>query len=520
MSSSLSSQVPIPSMRSSSAGPLPLEVCREASGNMATDNRGKAHFVGLGGQGMRSLAMLMVGAGWQVSGSDLSSQACGELKALGLDVKVGHAAANLPLDVDEVVHSAAIGEHNLELVAARRLDVPVLSYAEALARRLAGRDLIAVAGTHGKSTTTAMVAEILIRSGLDPSVVCGADPIRSEHGVLNNQHHDEESSLKQHTINSIAEGPEFRSSGRFGRGELAVAEACEYQRHFLQLRPRWATITGIEADHFDCYRDAAELSEAFRQFASRLDRTGILVRAEHCSTAAAAAESAACRVESFGESPHADWQADRLGRVRGCAKFSLRYRGEHLANVRLRVPGRHNVHNALAAAALAFHAGVEVPRVVSGLEAFRGIRRRLEWIGDRRGISIWEDYAHHPTEISASLTTLREIFPDRRLCVLFQPHQESRTRHLLDPLAASLKDADILAITTIFRARESETQESRISAADLAAAVRRRGTEVIPEHDLECLKHWIRRTCRPGDVLVTMGAGDLSAKCHEYTNWI
>ena len=455
----------------------------------------RAHLVGMGGQGMRSLARILREAGWRISGSDTSSESCRDLAAEGLTVVTGHVASNVPSDVDEVIYSGAVGETNPELDTARRRGLPTFSYAEMVGRLVASRDLVAVAGTHGKSTTTAMVAEILCGAGIDPTVICGAEPVCGSEQA-------------------------FRSSGCYGRGTVAVAEACEYRRNFLHLRPRWAVITGIELDHFDCYQNIDELMEAFERFAGQLSVGGRLLIASDCARSANIARMLDRTVETFGEGESADWQADRLQEHRGRYRFSLKYQGATLGHVRLSVPGLHNVRNALAAAAVSYHAGADARHVVRGLEAFRGIRRRLEWIGERHGIDLWDDYAHHPTEVTATLTTLRQMYPDRRLCVIFQPHQESRTRHLLDPLAESLKDADIIAITTIFRARESADSQPTVTAADLADGVRRWGADVIPDHDLNRIKQRLHETCRPGDVLVTMGAGDIAARCHEYTDWI
>lgn len=477
------------------------------------------HLIGIAGQGMRSLTRILHAAGWCVTGSDNSQDGLDGLLAQGFKVSRGHSADHLPADVDEVIYTGAVSDDNPELVAARKRNLPTLSYAEAIGRLTAGRDVVAVAGTHGKSTTTAMTAEILLQTGIDPTVICGAEPVTDGQQA-------------------------FRYGGRFGRGRVAVVEACEYRRHFLNLRPRWAVITGIEQDHFDSYRGVDDLRQAFGQFAQQVDPAGRLLVAEGDTSSdgqgpAAMSHGKSLRellagastapIETFGTSDEADWQASQLREHRGRFQFLLRYAGVSLGRVSLTVPGLHNVQNALAAAAACHHAGAEFHDIVGGLEAFLGLRRRLEWMGQCREIDLWTDYAHHPTEVTATLSTLRQIYPDRRICVVFQPHQESRTRHLLDPLAESLKDADIVAITTIFRAREPENVPGSVTAADLADRVGRGGRDdrvqepgpkVLPDHDLSRIKQRLHETCRPGDVLVTMGAGDIAARCHEYADWI
>jgi len=503
--------------------PTDPSVDRRVEGNRddVLGPRRRVHLIGIGGQGMHSLARLLKAARWQVSGSDQTDADVANWKAAGITVHSGHAAENIPTDVDEVVYSGAVPDDNAELFAARQQGIPTYSYAEMVGRVTASRDLIAVAGTHGKSTTTAMVAEILIRAQFDPTVICGAEPVVPEDVTDGEKTGDAKSD----------HDPAFRQSGRFGRSTVAVAEACEYRRHFLELRPRWAAITGMEPDHFDCYRSVDELATAFAQFAAFVHHDGVLLVPAHClaTTAMLDRQNTAARIETFsdadqidgnGNSSAADWQARDLTEQGGCYQFLLEHRGRQVAKVRLQVFGRHNVRNALVAAAMAHHAGASFEGIQAGLAAFGGIRRRLEPVDEVRGISIWTDYAHHPTEISASLAALRQKFPNRRICVIFQPHQESRTRHLLDPLARSLKDADIVAVTEIFRARESSDHPPLVTAADLATAVRQLGTSTLSDHDLDRIKQRLAETCRPGDVLVTMGAGDLAAECHEYTDWI
>jgi len=281
---------------------------------------------------------------------------------------------------------------------------------------------LAVAGTHGKSTTAAMLAEILIAHGFDPLVVAG--------GALLGQ----------------------TSGGRFGRGDWLVAEACEYRANFLHLKPEVAAILGIEHDHFDYFQSRAQLDNAFQQFAGQV--SGVLLTLDSCSTSLRLAQAAAARHETFGVRPGSTWQAAEPQLSRGRFCFELRHQGVDIGPVRLRVPGRHNVLNALAAAGLAHHAGASDAAICRGIERFAGIHRRLELLGEHGGIALIDDFAHHPTEITASLKTVRQLYPGRRLWCVFQPHQVSRTARLLDSLAASLQNADKLVVAEIYRARE------------------------------------------------------------------
>ncbi len=444
---------------------------------------------------MRSLAQLLTQAGWRLSGSDVCHVPAMVLGLPRLTVAHGHAAGNIPGDATEVIHSAAIDPGNPELVAARRRGLAVTSYVDKLAELVRDRELAAVAGTHGKSTSTAMLAEILTRARLDPLVVCGAEPIESDCAG-------------------------WHQGGRYGCGDLAVLEACEYRRHFLRFRPRWAAVTGIEADHVDCYENLEELVAAFAQFARQVESGGRLLLSADCALSRSIEESAVARVETFSADVEADWQATSLQSVAGRYRFSLVHRGQEQARLQLAVPGRHNVHNALVAAALALCMGAAGKDVIAGLESFRGLRRRLEPIGEHQGVAWWTDYAHHPSEVCAAIETLREVYPGRRITVIFQPHQQSRTRHFFADFVESLCLADRVAICDVYAARERAGGDRPGIARELAAAIGDRGVTTLDEHTLKQILPCIERTCRRGDVVVTMGAGDIAAKYYEYADWI
>lgn len=480
----------------------------------------RAHLVGAAGAGMRALAEVLSRRGWQLTGSDLAAaegsgrngpgqRGAGWARALsalppgrtgrnepsrrGAEWFTCHAAENVDRSVELLIHSDAVPADNPELTEAARLGVPRLSYFQAVGGLSAGRDVLAVAGTHGKSTTAAMLAQVLVRAGEDPLVLCGAAPLGETCGA------------------------------RAGAGRLAVVEACEYRANFLHLRPWQAVILNIEPDHFDCFPTFEAMEAAFARFAALLPRGGRLLVPLDCPAARHAARYTLARVETFGFSRAADWSARALLGRRGNYEFELCYRGRMLDRVRLRVPGRHNVLNALAAAALALGSGAQAggisPALVArALSGFAGLSRRLELCGrlggDGREITLVDDYAHLPAEITAGLRALRERFPGRRLWCLFQPHQASRTARLLDELAESLQNADQVLVAEIFRAREPPPARGEPTAADLAARLRCRGREVPEMHQTGQLIALLAKQLAPGDVLVTMGAGDIRKVHH------
>ena len=469
--------------------PRPTDRCRAGCPTAR-----RAHLVGIAGTGMRALAEVMLGRGWQLSGSDLRIEPAGQLAQAGVRLHQGHAAAHVPPHTDLLVYSDAVPPNNPELRRAAELGIASYSYFGMLGRLASGSHTLAVAGTHGKSTTTAMAAEALIRAGRDPTVFCGAAAVGQSSG------------------------------GRAGRDELVLVEACEYRANFLQLRPRHAVILGIEPDHFDCYRSPGELEDAFARFAGLVPAKGLLLARHDCAATGRITSKLACRVETFGIDGRADWSARRLFARRGRYAFDICRRGRCLCQVGMQFPGRHNVLNALAAAAVAWENGVSPEQIAQALGSFRGLYRRLELLGTWRGVLLVDDYAHHPTEVTATLGTLRRMFPGRRVWCVFQPHQVSRTERLLDELAESLQNADRVLVAEIFRAREGPHQRGEVTAADLARRVRElsaprtggppRATVEVPEvHTREEITRLLETRLGPGDVLVTMGAGDIRRVC-------
>lgn len=451
----------------------------------------KVHMIGIGGSGMRALAQMLLVRGAVVSGSDAhQSAATNRLADLGATVHIGQSSSNIPDDCALVVHSAAIHEQNPELLAARERPLEVLKYSQMLGRLMAGGKGLAVAGTHGKSTTTAMVTCALTACGRDPSFIIGA------------------------TVDQLG-GP----SG-VGSGPLFVAEACEFDRSFLNLRPHWAAILNVEEDHLDCYADLSAIVEAFRSFASLVDPAGVLIVNGEDADALDASRGASCKVETFGLAESCLWRGADVRKQRGCFRMSVLYRREAFCELAIRQPGRHNACNALAAAALLHHAGLDAEAISSALSAFAGVRRRLTLKGRGRGITVVDDFAHHPTEISASLKAIREHYePDRLLCI-FQPHQHSRTRFLLKDFARSFSLATEVIVPDIYFVRDSERERHYISSEDLVSQIRLNGGTAVYRKTMQEISEHLKQSLRGGDLVVTMGAGNIWEVADEIVRWL
>ena len=479
----------------------------------------RVHLVGIAGTGMSALADVLRQAGWTVSGSDMAIS--------------GHAAAHIAPETEQVIYSSAVPPQNPELRRAAEMGIPTLSYAQMLGRLMSGKRGIAVAGTHGKSTTTAMLGHVLVEAGCDPSVIVGATPLAAASGRRTAKSNAKGSGPCFQTAfrpegkacepkNGPDPGPcsfPATSGGRFGHGDLVLVEACEYRGNFLHLQPHHAAILGIEPDHFDCYDSLAALQRAFAAFAALVPPDGLLVVRHDCAATREAVAGVCCRVETFAiaaPAGDADWSARNLSVRGGRYRFELQHRGRSLGRVALRVAGWHNLLNALAAAALARAAGVTSAAILRGLSGFPGLHRRLEVLGACGGVVLVDDYAHHPTEIKATLATVRRMVPGRRLWCVFQPHQASRTAHLLDELAASLQNANRLLVADIFRAREGPPQPGEVTAADLARHVRAHGAQCFDVHHWNEITRVLQTHLLPGDVLLTMGAGDIGRMSHDF----
>ncbi len=456
---------------------LALQATRFLGVRHARKTPRSAHLIGIAGAGMSALAEVLVEEGWRVSGSDLN--AASGLLPNDARIYTRHRSQQVADDIGLVVYSDAIGPENDERRRARQLGVRQYSYPQMLGELMQVRQGLAVAGTHGKSTTTAMVAEILVQAGIDPTVIGGGTPL------------------------------DRRTGGRHGKGRHLLVEACEYRRNFLHLCPRLAVVTGIELDHVDCFSSLDEVEAAFAAFAARLPAGGRLVVPEECPAARRVARLARCGTETFGIGGSADWRAVDLAQNTGYFRFDVCHSAGRITDIKLRVPGRHNVLNALAAAALAAAAGADDRAIAGGLNAFNGLKRRLERAGEWNGAVWYDDYAHHPTAVRAVLLTVRQMFPNRRIWCIFQPHQLSRTRRLLDEFAESLQNVDRVGIANVFAARDAGGAGCREAAGALAERTRHCGVQVQESHTLAGLAEELEQQITPGDVLLTLGAGDI-----------
>ncbi|HVW00989.1 MAG TPA: UDP-N-acetylmuramate--L-alanine ligase [Planctomycetaceae bacterium] len=448
-----------------------------------------AHLVGVCGSGMKALAELLAGEGWILTGSDLQAPApvADPLRKRGLRIHQGHQSDFLAHDTDVLIYSPAVGPENPERQQAAALGIPQYSYNEMLGRLMSDKRGVCVAGTHGKSTTTAMTACVLESAGLSPSAVIGAE-VRGR-----------------------------RANGWAGDGDLFVVESCEYQRNFLHLRPELAAILSIEPDHFDYFGSFDETIAAFHEFAQLVPADGLLVIREDCPAAHAACRDVGANIETFSLQPGADWWAADLRPSGMGVRFRVFHRGEYFAEMALQIPGEHSVLNALAALALCHRAGASVADIREGLREFAGIRRRFEVVGSWRGATLVDDYAHHPTAIGATLKTAREVFESRKIWCVFQPHQVSRTRALMDDFAASFGAADEVLITPVYGAREQYQNELSECSQILAERIAAHGCSARFTPSLDRLISTLEDEVQPGHVLMTMGAGDIDQVHYAFT---
>lgn len=448
-----------------------------------------AHMVGICGTGMKALAELLKGKGWTISGSDSqpANHTLRSMKRRGLQVHSGHHDRFLPQKADVLVYSPAIGPENPERQLAARLGIPQLSYSRMLGELMKEKTGVSIAGTHGKSTTTAMTATILGDARLYPSAVIGAQLC----GVgLNGWH---------------------------GDGDLFVVESCEYQRHFLDLHPKHATFMGIEPDHFDYYPDVASIEAAFSEFAALLPKDGTLLVRGDCDHSMRAAQSTSAKVITFSQEHGSDWWATDIKKTEFCTRFRVFHQGDFFAEFALQLPGNHNITNALAAIAMTANLGVPAEEIRESIREFPGIQRRFEYVGSWRGITLVDDYAHHPTAVAATLKAAREKFGSRRIWCIFQPHQVSRTLALMSEFSKSFADSDQVLMAPIFAAREAAGREEQDVARELTDRITLQGSEARFCPSLDRIIATLEDEALPGDVVITMGAGDIDRVHHELT---
>ncbi len=444
---------------------------------------GPVHFVGIAGAGMSAIAELLLRAGGRVSGCDTNPGAVGDqLVELGARVMVGHDAAHAA-DAVAVVTTAAVPAHHPELEAARRRGIPVMKRAQALGSLVNRGTLIAVAGTHGKTTTTAMTTAILTEAGLDPTGFVGGHVTAWASGL------------------------------RAGSDTLFVVEADEYDRSFMALRPSTAVVTSVEADHLDVFGSEAAVEEAFRRFLALVPPDGTVAA---CTDDAGVQRVLGDRPNTvtYGTAAPAVLRADRIEAHGHTSTFMVEDGGTRLGEMTVNVPGLHNVRNALGAYAAARSAGADFGAACRALAAFRGVARRMQELGTFAGVTVIDDYAHHPTEIAASLAAARSMHPGRPVIAVFQPHLYTRTRDFAEAFGAVLAGADATWIADVYPAREPPIEGVDggllVKAAQSAGATAVRHVGAVDEMGAA-----VAATVRPGDVVLVMGAGDIDRAARD-----
>ncbi len=451
----------------------------------------RIHCVGIGGVGMGGIAEVLINLGYSVSGSDNQANALVErLRSLGAQISVGHAGEQAR-GADVVVASAAIPADNPELAAAREQRIPVIPRAEMLAELMRFRHGIAVAGTHGKTTTTSLVASLLAEGGLDPTYVIGGQLNRSA------------------------------SNARLGTGDYLVAEADESDASFLYLQPVMAVVTNVDADHLETYQgDFAHLVDTFAEFLHHLPFYGLAVVCADDAQVRALMPRITRPVLTYGIETPADVSAANIRTEGPLSRFDVTLpEGEAISDVALNLPGRHNVHNALGAIAVAWELGVPPDAIRAGLAGFEGIGRRLQRNGrvalDGGDVLLVDDYGHHPTELEATFEAVRSSWPQRRLVVAFQPHRYTRTRDLFDDFARVLARApDVLLVAEVYAAGEEAIAGA--DARSLCRAIRARGgADPVLVAAIGELPEALRAVIAPGDVVLTLGAGSIGAVARE-----
>ncbi len=442
------------------------------------ERRHRVHFVGIGGVGMSGIAEVLLNLGYEISGSDLQeSEATRRLRSLGAEVHIGHDAANLTEALSVVVISTAVKFSNPEVTAAKERQIPVIPRAEMLAELMRMKYGIAVAGSHGKTTTTSMIGHVLTAARMDPTLVIGG------------------------RVRSLA------GNAQMGTGDILVAEADESDGTFLLLSPAVAVVTNIDREHIDYYGATEALADAFLEFINKVPFYGVAVLCLDHPTVRGLLPRVRKRVVTYGLSGDADFTAEGV-RIRQMeTTFSVRYRGGALGTVTLPMPGRHSVANALAAIAVATELGIDFAASAAALGAFAGIHRRSEIKGEIAGVLVMDDYGHHPTEIEATLRAIIEGW-DRPLTVVFQPHRYSRTKDLFQDFVSAFDRAHRLILTDIYAAGEEPAPGA--GAEELYRAIRRRGhmdVEFIEDKDDVAVRLLPRLA--DGDMVLTLGAGDI-----------
>lgn len=435
------------------------------------------HLIGIGGISMSGIAEILLTHGYRISGSDIKdSKLLDKLRKHGAEIFIGHNKDNLN-NPDLVVYSAAIKKDNPERVQAKILGIPEMDRAEMLGQIMKGYDkAIAVAGSHGKTTTTSLLSLLMEYSGLDPTILVG--------GELEN----------------------IGGNIKIGKSQHFITEACEYVESFLQFFPFIGIILNIDEDHLDYYRDIHHIKEAFEKFVKTIPEEGFLVASHDDEEVMDVSRNAVCNVVTYGINTLSDFMAkDIIFNNEGQANFIVTYKGEEMGKFHLRIPGLHNVYNALAAIATSHILGIPWETIIKNISLYQGIHRRFDVLGDVKGAKIIDDYAHHPVEIKATLETAKQ-YPHKKIWAIFQPHTYSRTKALLKDFAMAFDVADHIIITDIYAARELDNGE--VSSKKLVAMMDDK-LDARYMKDFEEISDYLYENIAPGDLVLTMGAGDV-----------
>jgi UDP-N-acetylmuramate--alanine ligase len=447
----------------------------------------RIHFIGIGGISMSGFAEFLHRQGFKVSGSDQhKSDITDHLVSLGLEFYLGHRSVNITPDIDVVVYTAAVPVDNVEMLEAKRLNIPLLSRAEMIGQlMLSFADSIAISGTHGKTSTTSMVSSIFLEAGLDPTISVG--------GILDS----------------------IGGNIRMGNSEHFILEACEYTNTFLHFNPKRSIILNIDADHLDFFKDLADIRNSFRLFAKKLPKDGQLFINGEIDNYEEITSDLECEVFTYGiadplyrtNEKNFDYSAKNISfNEMGKASFDLYYKESFIDRIMLNAAGLHNVSNSLPAIAIALQEGIDIRTVIKALASFKNSKRRFELKGNIGDVSIIDDYAHHPTEVRATLSTAH-LYPHNNIWCVFQPHTYSRTRQHLTEFAQALTLADKIVLADIYAAREKDPGD--ISSKDLADEIAKYGKEVYYFKSFNDIETFLLQNCMNGDLLITMGAGDI-----------
>jgi UDP-N-acetylmuramate--alanine ligase len=457
-----------------------------------TPPRSSIHMIGVGGSGMKSLALELARRGEKVTGSDfaLTSQQAHELRRAGVLVYAGHHSNYVARGLKAVVYSPAVPTHNPERQKAEELGIPQYSYPEMLAQITADQKLMAISGTHGKTSTTGMTGWILNHTPHPASLIMGGE-------YQNNAYY------------RYQQKPDW-----------AVIEACEYQHNFLHYHPHALAVLNIEPDHFDCFPSTEKLCEAFQQMVSQVHPEGVVIYPADDPQMGQILQDYTGHTESFSTRKAATWEARKLRHVQGGYEFQIYHQGSLFTETRLRVPGFHQVANALVACAMCHFQGVSPEAISHGLATYPGVNRRFHFRGHSRKVTLIDDYAHHPTAVRATLETAREEYPGQKIWCVFQPHQQQRLLNLMPEFAEAFELADEVIITPVFSARENDGEQSRELSQELAHRLHVKGVQARYTATLDLAIDVLELECQAGNVILTLGAGDIDRIADDFTGRI